>query len=323
MAEQCQRPIGGTDCQCKDRTGQTFLSFAILFCSPAMIYTLDVNNPKEPKIICVGNNAQKLQTYGALLSLYISRMIKLVNRKGQHKSSLVFDEFPTIYFNKMDSLIATVRSNKVATTLAVQDFSQLKKDYGAEQAEVITGIVGNVISGKVTGDTAKKLSETFGKISQQKESKNISSADVSISRSTQMDYAIPASKIATLSSGEFVGFVADNPEQKIALKMFHSEIQNNHDAIAAEEKRYVDIPVIAKIYKDEIAENYDKIKRQVAKLVELEFKRISARTAAAADNESGIMQQSEAKTMKAKAGKVVKGKKKDKGTDVGGAPVSF
>jgi hypothetical protein len=239
-------------------------------------FTLDVNNPKEPKIICVGNNPQKLQTYGAVLSLYISRMIKLVNRKGQHKSSLVFDEFPTIYFNNMDSLIATARSNKVATTLAVQDFSQLKKDYGAEQAEVITGIVGNVISGQVTGDTAKKLSESFGKIAQGKESRNISSSDVSISRSTQLDYAVPASKIAALSSGEFVGFVADNPEQKIGLKMFHSEIQNDHAAIAREEASYVDIPIIAKVSKLEVIENYEQIKRQVLQLVAIELQRISA-----------------------------------------------
>lgn len=230
-------------------------------------FTLDVNNPKSPKIICVGNNPQKLQTYGAVLSLYISRMIKLVNRKGMQKSSLVFDEFPTIYFNNMDSLIATARSNKVATTLAVQDFSQLRKDYGKEQAEVITGIVGNVISGQVTGDTAKTLSETFGKIMQDKESRSISSSDTSISKSTQMDNAIPASKIASLSSGEFVGIVADNPEQKIALKMFHSAIQNDHDALKREEENYKPIPRIANVTPEDVEENYSRIKREVAELV--------------------------------------------------------
>lgn len=272
-------------------------------------FTLDVNNPDEPKIICVGNNPQKLQTYGAVLSLYISRMIKLVNRKGQLKSSLVFDEFPTIYFNNMDSLIATARSNKVATTLAVQDFSQLKKDYGAEQAEVITGIVGNVISGQVTGDTAKKLSESFGKISQEKESRNISSSDISISRSTQMDYAIPASKIASLSSGEFVGFVADNPEQKIALKMFHSEIQNDHIAIAREEKGYVDIPVVQKVSKEEVTENYQQIKRQVAELVSREMQLILAKSKT--DEDLGTKQyvRSEKKTS-AKARKANKSMKR-------------
>lgn len=234
-------------------------------------FTLDVNNPEEPKIVCVGNNPQKLQVYGAVLSLYISRMIKLVNIKEQLKSSLVFDEFPTIYFNNIDSLIATARSNKVATTLAVQDFSQLKKDYGSEQADVITGIVGNIISGQVTGDTARKLSELFGKIVQDKSSMTLNSSDTSTTRSTQLDYAIPAAKIASLSSGEFVGIVADNPEQKIRLKTFHSEIQNDHEAIRVEEDRYKPIPVIAAVSHEDIQENYQRIKREVAELVISQF----------------------------------------------------
>lgn len=238
-------------------------------------FTLDLNNPEEPKIICVGNNPQKLQVYGAVLSLYISRVIKLVNRKGQLKSSLIFDEFPTIFFNNMDSLIATARSNKVSTTIAVQSTEQLKKDYGAEQADVITGIVGNIISGQVTGDTAKKLSEGFGKIVQDKESKSISSSDVSISKSTQMDYAIPASKIAALSSGEFVGIVSDNPEEKISLKMFHSEIQNDHLAIAKEEAGYRPIPEVNKVSQLEITENYLSIKADIDSLVRKQLKKIN------------------------------------------------
>lgn len=246
--------------------------------SPALYYvlsgndfTLDVNNPKEPKVVCMGNNPQKLQVYGAVLSLYISKAIKLVNRKGQLKSSLVFDEFPTIYFNNMDSLIATARSNKVATTLAVQDFSQLKKDYGSEQAEVITGIIGNIISGQVTGDTAKKLSETFGKIMQDRQSRSINSNDISISQSTQLEMAIPASKIASLSSGEFVGLVADNPEQKIALKMFHCQVQNDHEAIAREESGYVDIPIVQEVSGEDIQESYLKIKTDIAALLKAEL----------------------------------------------------
>src|SRR5690606_16248572 len=185
--------------------------------------------------ICVGNNPQKQQVYGAVLSLYISRMIKLVNQKDKQKSSLIFDEFPTIYFNNMDSLIATARSNQVATTLAVQDYSQLKKDYGREQAEVILYIIGNVISGQVTGDTAKHLSERFGKIQQQRKSISINSSDTSVSKSTQLDSAIPASKISSLSSGEFVGMVADNPDEQIKLKMFHNHIQNDRGALQKEE----------------------------------------------------------------------------------------
>jgi hypothetical protein len=240
-------------------------------------FTLDVNNPEEPKIVCVGNNPQKIQIYGAVLSLYISRTIKLVNRKGRLKSSLIFDEFPTIYFTGTDTLLATSRSNLVSCTLAVQNYDQLKKDYGSEQADVIVNIVGNVISGQATGDTAKKLSENFGKIVQDRQSTSVNSSDTSISKSTQLDYAIPAAKIANLSSGEFVGIVADNPDQKITLKMFHSEIQNDHELIAKEEQGYQDIPAVEKVTYSDIMENYANIKTDIENLLNEECRKIDDR----------------------------------------------
>jgi len=216
----------------------------------------------------VGNNPQKQQVYGAVLSLYVARMIKQVNQKHKLKSSLIFDEFPTIYINNMDSLIATARSNKVATTLAVQDYSQLKKDYGREQAEVIMNIVGNVLSGQVTGDTAKQLSERFGKIMQQRSSLTINSNDTSVNKSTQLEMAVPASKIAALSSGQFVGMVADDPTNKIDLKVFHSEIINDHNAIKTEEDAYEDLPTIRQISEDMILANYLNIKNDIAKIIQ-------------------------------------------------------
>ncbi|MEO7214502.1 MAG: conjugal transfer protein MobC [Mucilaginibacter sp.] len=231
-------------------------------------FSLDINNPNDPKVVCLANNPQKSQVYGAVLSLYVNRINKLVNRKHQQKCSLIFDEFPTIYFNGIDNLIATARSNKVAVTLGVQDYSQLKKDYGREQAEVIMNIVGNIICGQVTGDTAKQLSERFGKINQQKESVSINSSDTSISRSTQLDYAIPASKIAALSSGEFVGMVSDDPTNKIELKSFHCEIQNDHDRIREEEIDYEDIPSIRGLKPKEVLLNYQRIKQEVKDLTQ-------------------------------------------------------
>lgn len=226
-------------------------------------FTLDLNNPEAPKIVCMGNNPQKQQIYGAVLSLYISRVIKLVNKKNRLKSSLIFDEFPTIFFNNMDSLIATARSNKVATTLAVQDYSQLKKDYGRDQAEVIMNIVGNIISGQVVGETSKVLSERFGKIVQEHQSVSINRSDTSVSRSTQLEAAIPPSKIASLSSGEFVGMVADDPDQKISLKVFHAEILNDHAALRREEQGYRPIPPVRKVSPSEIQQNYLKIKEDI------------------------------------------------------------
>lgn len=237
-------------------------------------FTLDINNPKEPKIVCMGNNPQKLQVYGAVLSLYISRLIKMVNKKGKQKSSLVFDEFPTIYLNNMDSLIATARSNKVATTLGVQDFSQLKKDYGKDQADVIMNITGNIISGQVTGETAKQLSDRFGKIMQDRTSMSINRTDTSISRSKQLEAAVPASKIASLSSGEFVGMVADDPTAKIELKTFHCSILNDHDALKREQQHYKSVPVVRPVSISMIQKNYTQIKQEIEDLINAEMDRI-------------------------------------------------
>lgn len=237
-------------------------------------FTLDINNPAEPKIVCMGNNPQKIQIYGAVLSLYVSRLIKLVNQKGKLKSSLIFDEFPTIYLNNMDSLIATARSNKVATCLGIQDFSQLRKDYGREQADVIMNITGNIVSGQVTGDTAKQLSERFGKIMQDRESLSINSGDTSISRSKQLESAVPPSKISSLSSGEFVGMVADDPNCKIELKTFHCEILNDHAALKKEEDNYKDIAVIRKIDTAMVQRNYLQVKQDIQEIMQSEIERL-------------------------------------------------
>ena len=237
-------------------------------------FTLDINNPEHPKIVCMGNNPEKQQIYGAVLSLYVSRLVRMVNKKGKQKCSLVFDEFPTIFFNHIDSLIATARSNKVATTLAMQDFSQLKKDYGKEQADVIVNITGNIISGQVMGETSKLLSERFGKIMQDRESVSINRNDTSISRSTQLDAAIPASKIAALSSGEFVGMVADDPHEKIKLKMFNAEIINDADKLNEEVNRYKEIPVVSNVTQQQVMDNYYQVKMEVKRLIGEEVERL-------------------------------------------------
>ncbi len=241
-------------------------------------FTLDINNPKHPKIVCVGNNPEKQQIYGAVLSLYISRLVRQVNKKGMLKCSLVFDEFPTIYFNNMDSLIATARSNKVATTLAMQDFSQLKKDYGREQADVIVNITGNIISGQVMGETSKVLSERFGKIMQDRQSVSVNRTDTSVSHSKQLDSAIPASKIAALSSGEFVGMVADNPDEKIKLKMFHSEIINDADKLNREINGYCEIPVVSNVSQQLVSDNYYQVKMEIKLLIEREVEKLKEST---------------------------------------------
>jgi len=246
-------------------------------------FTLDINNPKEPKILCVGNNPDRQNIYSAALGLYNSRIVKLINKKGQLKSSVIIDELPTIYFRGLDNLIATARSNKVAVCLGFQDFSQLKRDYGDKEAAVVINTVGNIFSGQVVGESAKNLSERFGKILQKRQSISINRQDTSTSISTQLDSLIPASKISNLTQGMFVGSVSDNFGERIKQKIFHAEIMVDNDRVAAETKAFQLIPVIADfmdesgkdIMQQVIEDNYNQIKADVKEIVVLELKRIS------------------------------------------------
>lgn len=245
-------------------------------------FTLDINNPDDPKILVVGNNPDRQNIYGAALGLYNSRIVKLINKKGQLKSSVVIDELPTIYFKGLDNLIATARSNKVAVLLGFQDYSQLIRDYGDKEAKVIQNTVGNIFSGQVVGETAKTLSDRFGKVLQQRQSMTINRQDKSTSISTQMDSLIPPSKISNLTQGMFVGAVADNFDERIEQKIFHCEIVVDNAKVAAETKNYKNIPVITNFVDDEgvdrvketIKANYDRIKEDTKRIVELELKRI-------------------------------------------------
>ena len=245
-------------------------------------FSLDINNPNEPKVLVVGNNPDRQNIYSAALGLYNSRIVKLINKKKQLKSSVIIDELPTIYFRGLDNLIATARSNKVAVCLGFQDFSQLTRDYGDKESKVIQNTVGNVFSGQVVGETAKTLSERFGKVLQQRQSMTINRNDKSTSISTQMDSLIPASKISNLTQGMFVGAVSDNFDERIDQKIFHAEIVVDSTKVSAEMKAYRPIPVIADFknedgsdnLKETIEANYRKVKQEIRSLVDSEIQRI-------------------------------------------------
>ena len=246
-------------------------------------FTLDINNPEEPKILCVGNNPDRQNIYGAALGLYNSRIVKLINKKGQLKSSVIIDELPTIYFKGLDNLIATARSNKVAVCLGFQDFSQLVRDYGDKEAKVVINTVGNIFSGQVVGETAKTLSERFGKVLQKRQSISINRQDVSTSINTQMDALIPPSKISGLTQGMFVGSVSDNFTERIEQKIFHAEIVVDTDKVKREESHYQPIPIINNFkdadgndcMKQAIQDNYNQIKEDVKQIVKDELERIA------------------------------------------------
>ncbi len=245
-------------------------------------FSLDINNPNEPKILCVGNNPDRQNIYSAALGLYNSRIVKLINKKGQLKSSVIIDELPTIYFRGLDNLIATARSNKVSVCLGFQDFSQLTRDYGDKESKVIQNTVGNIFSGQVVGETAKILSDRFGKILQKRQSISINRNDTSTSISTQLDSLIPASKISTLTQGFFVGAVSDNFDERIQQKIFHSEIIVDNVKLSQEMKSFQQIPPIRSFIDEDgndsmtrqIQDNYKEIKSDILNIIKDEMDRI-------------------------------------------------
>ena len=183
----------------------------------------------------------------------------------------------------MDNLIATARSNKVAVLLGFQDFSQLVRDYGDKEAKVVMNTVGNIFSGQVVGETAKNLSERFGKVVQERRSITYTMQDVNRTFNTQLDALIPASKISTLTQGMFVGAVSDNFGERIEQKIFHAEIVVDADKVEEETAAYEPIPLITDFRNDTpdkskmkaaIQFNYNQVKQDVKDIVAKELDRI-------------------------------------------------
>lgn len=230
--------------------------------------SLEINNPAQPKILCLGNSPENQDALAPIMSLYIDRLNKIINQSGKYPCAQVCDEFASVRAASVTKTIATGRSNNITTIIAVQDYSQLKMMYTKEEAEVIFNITGNIISGQVSGETAKLLSERFAKTFQDRESISINSNDTSISRSRQLEASVPPSTISSLSSGEFVGLVADNPEEIIEQKTFHAMIQNDHATIKKEKNGFLPLPVVRTMDQKAVNTIYQIIKQDVQDIIE-------------------------------------------------------
>ncbi len=201
-------------------------------------FQLDLNNPKKPKILCIQNNPDRSEIYSAPIGLYINKILQVVNKPGGRPLGLILDELPTIFIMGLRKIIDTGRSHYVATILGIQSITQLIADYGKELAEVIFDNCSNVFSGAAKGETARRVSEIFGKIHQEKQAKTISRNDTTTNISTAMQELLPKSKITSMSTGYFGGIVADTFEYPIKNKLCYGlikpnmeskKIQGNHD----------------------------------------------------------------------------------------------
>ena len=207
---------------------------------------LKISDPENPSILILASNPRTQDINSALYSAVLNRVISQINDKGNLYSGLIADEFPTIYIHKIDNLVATARSNKVAVMLGLQEQPQLRQFYKKEVAETISAIMGNILSGSVRDKgTLDWLEKLFGKIKQKSYSESISNQGTNMTISEKMDVMIPAGKIAGQRTGEMVGMVVqgeDNATEEFKTSAISGKINLDMKAIKHEEANYVKMP---------------------------------------------------------------------------------
>lgn len=255
-----------------------FISPALYWILSGNDFDLDINNPDEPKVVCVGNDPKRQSIYGTTLAVLTARMFKIINEKGKRHCGVLLDEVPTIFIKGLDNLIATARSNKVGIVLGAQDKSQLIRDYGEREANVIFNTVGNLLCGQVNGRTAEEVSRSFGKNWKKQHSQSESTDSETFSISMQMQDVMPVNRIETLSQGEFVGKVADSHGHRIEQKFFAGTIDIDTARFAEKAARWDEIPEITVFenadYKTAVEQNYLKIKQDIINLIKAETQRL-------------------------------------------------
>ena len=205
-------------------------------------FSLDINDPEDPKVLCIGNDPDRQQVYGAALSLFTFRVIKRVNRKGKLPCAVVIDELPTISVQGLDGLMATARSNKVAVVLGIQDLTQVKADYGDKTADKILALPANVFVGASSVSTAEKYSKEFGKEFRRQESQTRSSDSESVSISYHEEEVMPIRKITSLPQGTFIGKVAVENGSPIRQPFFCGAIQIDIEEFRRKESEASGLP---------------------------------------------------------------------------------
>jgi hypothetical protein len=231
---------------------------------------LNINDPKAPVILCLGGDSERQQALAPILSVYIDMINKKINRPDRHPTALILDEFATVRATSVQTIIATGRSNNIIPILAIQDISQLKSQYTQHEAEQFMNTAGNLICGQVAGETADLVSKRFHATLHLKTTISMNSSDVSTSKTPQAMETVTPATLATLSAGEFVGIVADDPDKEIGLKGFFARFVKKGNGEAEQQE----LPIVKRVDKPELTENADRIVKEVDELVKEEMRRI-------------------------------------------------
>lgn len=253
-------------------------SFWVFIEDPNNKIDLKISSNTNPSYFIIANSPETQNINSALNALILNRLVRQMNSKGNRPSSIIVDELPTLYFHKIANLLSTARSNKVAVLLGLQEIPQLRVAYGKNGADEICSVCGNVLSGSARNkETLDWLEKLFGKVKQIKENLSIDRNRTTISINENMDFMIPASKIANLQTGELVGQIAldygMSDDENFVTTAFNCRTELDLKAIEAEEKQYTDCPKYYEFKSIESREkilmaNYDKVYEEIDELID-------------------------------------------------------
>jgi hypothetical protein len=241
-------------------------------------FNLKISDPANPAMMVLANDPNTQNINSACYSVVLNRLTRLINSKGNLPSALILDEVPTLFVHRIENLIATARSNKVAVLMGLQELPQFQQQYGKETAATITAVVGNILSGSARNkETLEWLERLFGKVKQTGESLSIDRNKTSMSLNEKLEPLIPAGKIASLKAGEVVGLLAGEPSDEFSGKYETSavncKINLDNKAIEKEINAYRQMPVYYQFpegKKDEVLRsNYNRIRNEVTGLTKL------------------------------------------------------
>lgn len=252
-------------------------------------FDLKISDKANPSYLVIANDPEKEQVIGSLNALVLNRLITRVNSKGNIPVSIIVDELPTLYFHKIDRLIGTARSNKVAVTLGFQELPQLEADYGKVGMQKIITTCGNIFMGAARNKETLEWAQNdvFGKAKQTSRSISINDNKVSTTISEKMDYLVPAAKIADMATGWLAGQAARDFTATDDSMLNHFDIEQSEEfkttkyfckthfdmkKIKDEEDHYVPLPKIYEFKNDREKEimlnrNFKRVNEEVDKMV--------------------------------------------------------
>jgi type IV secretory pathway TraG/TraD family ATPase VirD4 len=182
-------------------------------------FSLNINDPQEPKFVTLGNSPTLSSTFAPVIALLTTVALKQMNQQGKAPSAVILDEAPTLFIPNFEQLPATGRSNHIATIFGAQDISQIEDMYGRSKKDALLSNLNNQFYGRVGHrETAQYIADLWGReyVQQRSEGQNESSRNFettqgrSVSHSYTERSRVRIQDVLELQTGEFYGQLVDS-----------------------------------------------------------------------------------------------------------------